>query len=1513
MTARVVGISSLSGGPADKAGGIYEALWGIEALMRVYAKEAQSIRIEITGVDKAEFGLEVAGTVEYWQAKRQILKQSGWTLLALRREGILGFFLERCRMGHKCVFASTSDAAELRTMAEEARKLDSFSSFKQAFLNKTHQKHFDVLRKHWSDLSDEAAYNFLKLVTVKTADRHTLEDGLLRWLGILFQGCPRTPLEHLKSLYEGSSGKRLSADDIRRFLEGRDVRLRTPSFDADALRGLGSVTDTYLGGQRASLIRRQQIPRTLASEIISKITESRDGQDILITGAAGTGKSACLLQIVEGLRASGVPVLAFRLDNLPPVRTPIALGTELGLPESPAVVLARSHPGRKVVLALDQLDVVSSSSGRHPSFFDTVAALVSEVRGLRHESEVHLILSCRKFDFDNDSRLRSLLPKETGPLELGLLTPDEVKAVIEADGGQIARLSPKQLDLLRLPQSLSLFIEAGLATVAQPSFMSQKALFDAYWDAKRREVCARRAGEPDQWKPILGRLTSEMSLRQELSVPKAVLDQFSPEFVSAMVSVGVLVFDAKRYGLSHESYFDYCFARSVAASGQEFSVTLEADDQQLFRRAQLRAVLVYLRDDDPARYLRNVRALLGSAHVRPHLKLLLIDLLANFPDPSDEEWSIIQPLVETALTDLTPATTNPDKLARATLEAFAKSPALFAIADRHGCVVHWLTCGNPVVEDCLTRILAVQTTHHADRIAELLMPFLGSGGEWPARLRYVLQMGMSGNSRPFRDLFLKSLEVETMDELGSDEMFWTHLHGFGERDPEGCAAVAARWLDRQVRLAVASRHPDAAPQVNLQDHAGVQELYTSARKEPGIFLVQVLPAILRAAEATKQSADSGLAYDSIWTSHYLSDHVSLDDAYLGACEEAFRLVATQAPQSLRPSVDVLRSSRTRTANYLLLHAYLSAPVHFADEAIALLAAEPERLHCGYSDSGHWKSKCLIEQCSPHCSEASLLSLEPTLLTYATTGERSSEGTDWIGHARFGLLCAIPATRRSKTVEHEIDALTAKFKTPASAPVGARSYTVVSPVPGETASQFNDDQWLAAIAQCRTSREQPDWEHPERGGMEDFAGLLRGFVEREPERFARLALRFPQGTPPCYLMNVLYGLKEAAIAAALKIEVARRVFLSDDTACLKAALDLLGNIKDGVLPQDAIDFIIRLALEHPDPPPSPPPTHGDGAPTLPEEDPLSIGINSVRGVAALTIRDLIFSDSQYLSLLLPAVQELVNDPALAVRACAASTLLAVAHWDPHLALPLFTQLCGADDSLLATRDVGTFVWHGLPKHYHELRSHIERMLGSKLKEVHQKGARLACLARLYHPDADDLAERALGGDEAVRLGAAEVAAANVGHSQCRAWCETALGRLFEDSDKTVRHCAADCFRQLGQRAAPLLDFEPLIRTFLKSRTFAEEPIHLLHALTESTQRIPPVVLDVCEQFIDQCAAQAADIRTRHALGQSSVSTLVFRAYAQHADASLRNRALDLIDRFCLEGLGGASAALATFDR
>jgi hypothetical protein len=443
-----------------------------------------------------------------------------------------------------------------------------------------------------------------------------------------------------------------------------------------------------------------------------------------------------------------------------------------------------------------------------------------------------------------------------------------MQKVVQAEGGDPYQLSAKQIELLRLPQNLSLFVDARLVQRGKFTFATQKELLDAYWGYKRRAVSDRHPQYASQWNAAIAKLTEEMSNREELSLPKARMDECSPEFLATMVSEGVITFDGRRYGFGHESFFDYCFARNVAVKSGEFVESLENDQQQLFRRAQLRQVLVYLRDDDFKRYMRNVQLALGSEKIRPHLKLLVLEMIGSFADPREEELEALMPYLKAELDCQRKQQPNSNKVASRAWDTFFVSRTLFPLADRLGYIEQWLHSKEDWLEDRMILYLRWQADSHGDRVAELLEPFAEVGGKWRDRLRHVMEWVQFGKSRRLFDLFLRLLDNGTLDNargpIAVNSTFWSLLHGLAEQQPSWCAEVASHWLDRQVTIAIASAAEGQKPKLELRDQLGVNKLFKSAKRAPKEFLEHVLPSILRACATFACEENDGLARDRIW-------------------------------------------------------------------------------------------------------------------------------------------------------------------------------------------------------------------------------------------------------------------------------------------------------------------------------------------------------------------------------------------------------------------------------------------------------------------------------------------------------------------------------------------------------------------------------------------------------------------------------------------------------------------------
>ena len=71
-------------------------------------------------------------------------------------------------------------------------------------------------------------------------------------------------------------------------------------------------------------------------------------------------------------------------------------------------------------------------------------------------------------------------------------------------------------------------------------------------------------------------------------------------------------------------------------------------------------------------------------------------------------------------------------------------------------------------------------------------------------------------------------------------------------------------------------------------------------------------------------------------------------------------------------------------------------------------------------------------------------------------------------------------------------------------------------------------------------------------------------------------------------------------------------------------------------------------------------------------------------------------------------------------------------------------------------------------------------------------------------------------------------------------------------------------------------------------------------------------DVCRRVLDSSLSDP-DGRTLLSGARFNLEQLVFRTYRQHRDNDSGRRALDLIDRLCLESFSDVGSRLEEFDR
>ena len=1494
----------LPGGASGKAGLEYELLWTAHCLTRVMAGEALSIHLEPPGEAGIgiEFTLASAECVEHHQVKRQCAGSGVWSLKTLNNEGVLSHFYQRLNGDPtaRCVFVSGHAAHPLDELADRARKSDSWDEFVSEFISSSKWgKRFEELRGLWNLPDRRDTYNYLKRICVIIGDASTLRTMVCNKLEALVGKDPNNALDILAQFALGQTHKRLGATDIWDHMQARGFPKKDWAQDTSVAQTIAELNQAYLAGIKPLGIGGEVEPRTQQVEEALSIFDERGAKRVaLLTGVAGVGKSSAVSQVIDEAEKRGWQILALRADRLHPCATPIAIGEQLGLPTSPASVLAGMAQGRGCLLVIDQLDAVSEASGRNPEFFDCVGALIEQAR---IHPNMRVLAACREFDVKNDSRLRELVSEHGIARQVSVQPFDAatVRHIAARIGLNADNLTPRQIEILSLPIHMRLLSEvvkdSGKASV---DFQTGKELYDEFW-RKKRLALSKSIPESDL-RAAVGVVIDRMNIQETLFVNEAALDVHQ-RAVDAMASENILVRDGAKYGFFHETFFDYLFARSATAD-PNFDLTqyiLEREPQSLFMRSQVRQILLHQRAGSPEKSARSAATLLANPDIRTHIKTLVVSLLGSLEDPIQDDWDAIKTLLQT-------------NLSSHAWNSIRGSAAWFDLLDNSlGVIEQWLRGADQSMLERALWLTKNVHEHRSSRIAALLSPFLANPtGDWKERLLYIVSLSEFGASKEYFDFVHKAFDAGMMDDFlaaGGNGAAWWQLKELVERNPDWACELIAKYCERLLLIAASTGNKNPFSIDRVDPHkSGGEAMIDAAQASPIKFISELMLFTITILKLNGEQTDGGRPSDPFvryFESPY--DHpLPLREAFFAALETAMRQIAEEQPDFFRGIVHLLRQSQCEdypTIRQILTRAYAVAGESFADEAVEYLLQNHEIRFSPIS--GDQGTQQLLKSSTPHCSAENLNRLEQAILGYYP----KSEGTEFRGARQYILMGAIDQSRIAPQSLKRLQELRSKFDERESNVKSATATTgeIGSPISNDAAQRMSDEDWLAAIK--KHSQDNFD------GDANDSSRALETQARNDPTRFANLIHHIPDDANKMYFYAILSGLTDVAVETNLAISAVKRCHRVPGQPLGRPIVRLLEKISDAELPADALDILAWYATKAPNPVGEPNWTTYVGGVRQERDlqDMLNAGLNTDRGAAAVAIARLLFHNENYLASFKPHLTSMVNDRSIAVRALVAYILLAVLRYDRDLAVKLFAQLCGADDRLLATRFVEDFIRYAATTHWSDIKPIIGRMLKSDIDEVAAAGGRQACLASLTEEDALHLAQESVNGAMAQRLGAAEVYAANLRFSEHRAACQSMLETLFSDTDAEVRIAASRCFDRFD--GGELASYESLIDAFVHSAAFKDGHHSLIHALTRTTARMPNAILSAAETFIAGFGTAAADIRAGVSTYSSDIAQLALRVYKQETDPSTRRRCLDLIDKLVEAQAGGASSAIEEFER
>ena len=422
-----------------------------------------------------------------------------------------------------------------------------------------------------------------------------------------------------------------------------------------------------------------------------------------------------------------------------------------------------------------------------------------------------------------------------------------------------------------------------------------------------------------------------------------------------MASQNVIVLDGDTVRFFHESFFDYCCARLFAEEERTLLDFLLSDgsEQHLFRRAQVRQILEFQRDNNFPAYLRDLGALLTDNRIRYHLKKMALDWLSRRTDPRQDEWRLLESIEPSQ-----PISFLAKRIAWG-------SPPWVKLLNTLGIWRRWLDGSEAETTQLAVRILGLPSNVAAcsTEVAQLFRPSVEGKKPWLEEFAQIFSFKEAFLSRETFDLLMSATRAKLLKPQADHD--WYHYKELAEAKPGWAVELLAVMLDIE---AATPEDEDSA------DKLGSDFIAEAARRAPEAFAKEVFPRVVAEVETWEASEPhSRWGARRIWQRMRGRTYDS-DSALEFGLEIALERLAADCPETLDSITARTERFPHNILSALLLKSWSQNGRYYGDKIVEYMLGNADRLALGYFAWGSGNgvaqiARAAIKQtASPCCSD-----------------------------------------------------------------------------------------------------------------------------------------------------------------------------------------------------------------------------------------------------------------------------------------------------------------------------------------------------------------------------------------------------------------------------------------------------------------------------------------------------------------------------------------------------------------
>lgn len=1524
------------GGRADKFGNRYEGRWVLKQLLRLVKEEIINITLEAVGREEEGIDLWIEnkdGSRVCCQCKARNGSEEHWTIGDLGAKGIFQKAKKQLDFSETITyhFVSAVSCMMLNDITNRARNSNDnprdFYDYQIKNSKEVHKEYNKIVEhfglNHSSETDRDRVFYYLKRMhIIHFSDDLETKKTLKETIEYLFVGNPEVVYNLLLNypIENDLLGKKISIDMITNFLKGQvGISFRQLHKDErimPRIEHLNVEFESDFPKINDSLIHRQESDRCYR-ELLNE-------HSVIIRGTAGSGKSGCVIDLINKLKEENIVYLALKLDRRVPNGSSNKYGEELELSASPVFCIDAVSKNKAAVLILDQLDAIRWTNSHSNTALAVCKQMISEVNNINKERDrkISLVFVCRTFDFQNDNSIKQLFSKTNANTKeipwkeiiMNDLDNESVKGVV---GEAYNDLSNKLITLLKTPSNL--YIWSNLEEERRNNiYISSRELIEQWW--KQLSINGEKLGISNKdMNDLKNTVVQQIDNSGKLMIPKQFINHCSKHAAEYLQSNGLLSLNSSKVGFVHQSFYDYFLVEKMFLQifeGNSINSILGPTFKQTpSKRYQLQMLLENLLDYDLDNFVDVGFELLNSEDMRFYMKYVFLEVLGQAESINSKVEEFLKQYIESSfwrnhLFD----------------SVFNNHPIFIKFLIREGYILKWLDSEQN--RNLALNLLRTVNCELTDEITSLLRPLAFMDPELDNNIYTTLCWDIAHDSD---DMFEFRLELLKFRPQIDEYISWEQL---AQHAPDR----ALRLLDEMIKHV----NKDAIEERHDLDEKALKILAGIATDRSQQVWDSFMPYIAKSTRNITSNSDSGLDF---WSSKQYREQM-YGRTYIEMVKYAVSELIKIDPGKLTKNCEVYYENTSPVINEILLYMMEKLPTDYSDYVLNWLLEEPYRRFFDYTgeyDEYLFSTKKIIAKHSKNCSDELFGRLERVLYYYHEENElkwaksrfkTNRENRDkeilqvaywhYWGEVQDYLLPALDQNRISKYTYELKRILERRFMNQV-----IRRHTrnkiyggSVSSTIQEKAEKVSDRQWLRIIKKSDYQKDR--WSLSDgpilESSPEQFSRDFERVGRQNPKRFAELALNFPEDVDDHYVQAIFSiigedkagkGVAESEEWEPVKLNLAQVLYkkwgIKENINIAMAFCRGLEKRSEEPWDKDILSQISYLARNHSHPEEGKQNvvfSRGENGETV--EFLWTNSLNCVRGCAGIAIASLIWEDSDRYEFLKDVVESIVKDANLAVNMAAIQCIISIIDIDENYATQWFFYLANKDLRIVAhpyAYDLFDRLYKGDPKCIKKL---VLEMYNSKFEDVARAGARHVGHMNILYGCFEDIIfshGNSSCKSKVQKEGILKVAIDFIGHQNYHEKCKTIITHLLDGKNDGINLFV----RLLSTEKLNLQEDAEFILKLVTAnfniRGIIRKFVDFINEHDTPIKIFKEIIFSICQKFLQRYKQGVNDVGRELYGIAPGLSNLIASLYDEtQGNVEDNQRCLDIWDEMFENGIG-----------